>query len=91
MLSITVFVTQLVFIGCRNWNVHAIASHNLGQIVLSGAIVHLSWLVSIAIGSISMYEIIANFELKYLPVICSSLSGGVLGSVLAYIFLKRPK
>lgn len=81
--SIIVFVTQLVFIGCRTWNVKAIAKNNIPQVLISGSIVHLSWLVSIAIGAISMHEIITNFQLNYLPIIACSLSGGLIGSYLS--------
>lgn len=84
--SIIVFVTQLIFIGCRTWNVKAIASKNISQVLISGAIVHLSWLASIAIGAISMNEIISNFNLAYLPIVLCSLFGGLIGS---YISMKN--
>ena len=76
------FTTQLVFIGCRTWNVRAIACHNVIQAMVSGGIVHLAWLVSIAIGAISMNEIITHFKLEYTPVILCSLCGGLLGTWL---------
>ena len=81
--AIIVFVTQLIFIGCRTWNVKAIAKKDIGQVLISGAFVHLSWLVSIAIGVISMNEIISNFELSHLPVVICSLLGGLLGSYIS--------
>jgi uncharacterized membrane protein len=81
--SIIVFVTQLIFIGCRTWNVKAIAKQDIPQVLLSGTFVHLSWLVSIAIGAVSMHEIISNFEWSYLPIIACSLSGGLIGSYLS--------
>ena len=84
--SITVFITQLIFIGCRTWNVQAIAKGSIPQVLISGAIVHLSWLVSIAIGAVSMFEIVSNFEWAYLPVVAASLLGGLIGS---YIAMKR--
>lgn len=86
--SIIVFVTQLIFIGCRTWNVKAIANQNIKHVLLSGAFVHLSWLVSIAIGAVSMNEIISNFEWSYLPIVLCSLSGGLIGS---YISMKNKK
>lgn len=86
--SILIFITQLVFIGCRTWNVRAIGKNNLTQVLLSGTFVHLSWLVSIAIGSVSMIEIINDFKLAYLPIIACSLSGGLIGS---YLGLKERK
>lgn len=78
--SIIIFLTQLIFIGCRTWNVRAIANNNLLQVLLSGTFVHLSWLVSIAIGAFSMNEVIQNFEWKFIPIILCSLSGGLIGS-----------
>lgn len=84
--SIIVFATQLIFIGCRTWNVKAIARNDLFQVLLSGTFVHLSWLVSIAIGAVSMSEIISDFNWSYLPVVVCSLIGGLIGS---YIGLKK--
>lgn len=81
--SLTVFVTQLVFIGCRTWNVKAISANNMAASMVSGAIVHIAWLVSISIGVVSMNEIISNFRWEYLPVVASSLAGGLLGTYLA--------
>lgn len=82
-LCITVFVTQLIFIGCRTWNVMAISKENIKDVVISGALVHISWLVSIAIGATSMYELISNWNIDYIPVILCSLVGGIIGSVIA--------
>lgn len=81
--SIIMFVTQLIFIGCRTWNVRAISKQDLSGALISGAIVHLSWLVSISIGSVSMYEIMKHFKFEYLPIIACSLSGGLIGTYLA--------
>lgn len=78
--SIIVFITQIVFIGCRTWNVKSIAKQDIRQVLISGTFVHLSWLVSIAIGAISMNEIITNFEWSYLPIVACSLVGGLIGS-----------
>lgn len=86
--SIIIFITQLIFIGCRTWNVKAIAKNDVFNVLLSGAFVHISWLVSIAIGSVSMYEILTNFQLSYLPIVFCSLTGGLIGS---YIGLKEKK
>lgn len=84
--SILIFINQLVFIGCRTWNVKAISRGNLKAAIISGAVVHVSWLVSIAIGSVSMVQIIENFSLEYIPVVCCSLVGGLIGT---YIGMKE--
>ncbi len=80
--SILIFLTQVVFIGCRTWNVKAIAKNNLLQVLISGGLVHIAWLISIAIGSVSTMNIIENFEWKYLPILLCSLVGGLFGSYL---------
>ncbi|WP_271782206.1 hypothetical protein [Aquimarina algiphila] len=81
--SIIIFITQLIFIGCRTWNVKAIARNNIVHVLLSGAIVHIAWLIGIAIGSVSMYEIINNFKWVYIPIVGCSLVGGLTGSYIA--------
>lgn len=81
--TVIVFVTQLIFIGCRTWNVKSIAAKNIPHVLFSGALVHISWLVSIAIGAVSMHEIIANFQWQFVPVVIASLTGGLLGSYLS--------
>jgi uncharacterized membrane protein YfcA len=63
--------------------VKAIAAKNTPQVLISGTFVHLSWLVSIAIGAVSMHEIISNFEWSYLPIVACSLLGGLIGSYLS--------
>ena len=84
--SIAVFITQLIFIGCRTWNVKAISRNNIPQVLLSGAIVHIMWLLSISIGVVSMKEILVNFKWSYLPIVACSMTGGLLGS---YISMKQ--
>lgn len=79
-MTITVFVTQLVFIFMRTINVKAVAKNNLKIALLSGTLVHWSWLVSIAIGAISMGELMSNWEWKYIPVIVMSTIGGLIGT-----------
>lgn len=88
LYSVTVFFTQLIFIGCRTWNVKAIANKDITQVLASGAFVHLAWLVGIAIGAVSMHKIITEFKLEYLPIIFCSLTGGLIGS---YISMKSKR
>lgn len=82
LMTITVFVTQVIFIWARTWNVKSIAANNLKDVLLSGAVVHLAWLVSITLGVVSFKEIMLHFEWQYLPVIVGSLTGGLIGSYL---------
>ncbi len=80
---LVVFVTQLIFIGCRTWNVKAIANNNIIGVMVSGSLVHISWLVSIAIGTVSMSEILTAFNYSHIPVVFFSLMGGLLGTWIA--------
>ena len=87
-MSLTVFATQFSFIYLRTWNVRAVASHNIPGVLISGALVHLAWLAGIAIGVESVSIIVKEGKWEYFPVIISSLSGGLIGSLVA---MKRKK
>lgn len=82
-MTISVFFVQLIFIGTRTWNVNAIAERNLKSVLLSGAIIHIAWLISISIGATSVARLMEDWDMRYIPVIIASLSGGLLGSYLA--------
>jgi len=84
--SIIIFITQLVFIGFRTLNVKCISNNDIKGALLTGAVVHITWLISIAIGAISMNEILTNFKFEYIPIVLCSLVGGLIGTFLA---LKR--
>jgi|14BtaG_2_1085337.scaffolds.fasta_scaffold170478_2 hypothetical protein len=88
-LSITVFVTQLIFVGLRTWNVISIAEKNLMRTVVSGTLCHIAWLASIAIGSVSMYEVMNNGDLRYIPVVVASIFGGTIGSAIGLTIAKK--
>jgi hypothetical protein len=78
--ALMMFASQLVFIGLRTVNVRAVASGNLTMALITGAGIHIAWLVSIALGSFSMYEIVANFKWEYTWIVLASTSGGLLGT-----------
>ena len=84
--TILMFATQLVFIGCRTWNVKAIAKNNILHVLVSGAIVNISWLISMGLGGVSMYNIINEFEWQYIPIILACVVGGTVGG---YIGMKE--
>jgi hypothetical protein len=86
--SIIVFLTQLIFIGARTWNVKCISKEDVSGALISSGIVHLAWLVSIAIGTVSMHEIISSLSLEYIPVVLCSIAGGLIGT---YLGLKEKK
>jgi len=84
--SITIFIVQFFFVGFRTWNITCIANKDIFGALLSGALVHIAYLISLGVSAVSMYEIIKNFELQYLPVLIASLLGGLLGT---YIVMKK--
>jgi len=81
-MALLQLITQFVFIGARTWNVIAIAKGDICRAAISGAIVHIAWLVSITIGVVSMTEIMMNFRLDYLPIVLCSLAGGVVATII---------
>lgn len=93
--TITVFTSQILFVGLRTWNILAISRENLLQTIFSGALLHLIWLVTISIGVTSASAIIEDWNMDYIPVIVGSTLGGAIGTTLSlkqkYIinFIKR--
>ena len=81
-MTTTVFVTQFVFTWGRTWNIKAIADRNVKKVLISGTIVYFCWLLSIALGSISVIELVQNFNTDYIPVIIAGLIGGNLGGIV---------
>ncbi len=74
------FLTQIIFIGSRTINVRAIANKNIKKALFSGAVIHITWLISISIGVVSINSLMKDFDLRYLPVVLCSLIGGLLGT-----------
>lgn len=89
VMTVTVFINQLIFIWARTWNVKMIAANNLKGVLLSGAVVHIAWLIGITIGVVSFKAILTEFEWKYLPVIIGSLTGGLIGSYFGLLEKKK--
>lgn len=87
--SIIVFVTQLIFIGTRTWNIRSVAAGNIPMAVLSGLVVGSSWLYSLHLGTNSMGELTKNSDLSHIPVILSFLAGGAVGTYISMIKKKR--
>ena len=83
--SIIIFASQLLFLAARTWNVKSISNKNIVQALVSGGVVYLMWLISISIGSITIYKIIHNWEVRYIPVVLSGLAGGLIGTYIGII------
>jgi len=79
---IIVFLNQLAFTWLRTWNIIVTAEKKIFKVVLSNALIHISWLISISVGVVSIIEIVQNMELQYIPVILFSILGSVVGSYI---------
>jgi len=84
IVTIVTFVTQVVFIWGRTWNVRVISEKKLTQAVVSGLVVHIFWIVTTALGVKSASDIILNGDWTYAPVIVASSLGGVVGTIIAF-------
>lgn len=77
------FITQFIFIWMRTLNVRYVATGRVWPAILSGAVIHWTWLIGIAIGVASMAEIVRNFSIEYVPVVAASTLAGAWGTWLA--------
>ena len=80
--AIVVFATQYLFIYFRTINIEAQIKRNRMKLFLSGTVVHITYLVSMAIG------VNAVLNGNILLIVCS-LIGGLLGADCA--FMKHTK
>ena len=72
-----IFISQLVFIYYRTSNVTAQIEKNRFKLFWTGAIVHITWLISTAIG---VNAILHN----HLGLVACSLIGGLIGADLSF-------
>jgi len=84
--SAIVFVTQIIFLWARTYNVRANAMLHIRNTLLSGAIIHMVWLISISIGASGVYKVLVDHDWKFVPVIIFSLGGSLIG---CYIGLRK--
>jgi hypothetical protein len=79
--AIIVFITFFSFILARTSNVIYTADRNITGALVSGAFVHLLWLVSVGLGVNAVIHLSSHY-----PVLLGSLSGSLLGT---YVAIKR--
>ncbi len=84
ILTAITFVTQVIFIWGRTWNVSVIAERKLIPAINSGLVVHITWIITTALGITSASEIILNGDWSYAPVVVASALGGVVGTIIAF-------
>lgn len=83
--SIIAFITQVAFLWARTYNIHATAKLEVINVIKSGMVIHLLWLVGISIGANGVYQVLVEYKWNYLPVPICSLIGSVLGSYIGLI------
>ena len=49
-MSVAIFILQLVFVWLRTLNIQYIANKDLTRTLISGTVIHILWLLTVAIG-----------------------------------------
>ncbi len=88
--SIIVFISQIIFVACRTWNVKSISKNDVTAAVVSGILVQVVWLINIAIGSNFTLKFLENYDFQYIPVVLLSLTGGAIGTYLSLKIKRNP-
>lgn len=91
IMALVNFVTQIAFIWTRTVNVKAVAGNYLFRALLSGALVHITWLISISLSTYSVVALIKDWEWSYLPVPTASLIGGIIGTYFGMVEKKKTR
>jgi hypothetical protein len=80
--AIVVFISNVLFMFLRTWNINSIAKRNIKMVLISGGLIHITWLFSTALAVGSAHAFFETGELKYLPIVLTSLTGSLLGTYL---------
>lgn len=88
-LCLLLFFSQLLFVYARTSNVRQISKGNMQGSMLSGAFLHIVWLITIGAGGASAIKVLFEGDLQYLWAVAFSLSGGLFGTYLALKNKKR--
>ena len=82
-LTGVMFCTQIVFIWFRTLNVRMVSSGDTWGAIWTGFFIHLSWLIGISIGTVSIVEMVKEGNWSYWPVIAASSFAGAIGTYFA--------
>jgi len=80
VMAIVNFITQVAFIWTRTLNVKAVAGNMMKEALMTGALVHITWLISISLSTYSVVALISDWQWQYIPVPIASLIGGLIGT-----------
>ncbi len=80
--ALIVLVTQFIFIFFRTLNVSYNSEGRIVPTIITGNVIGISWLVSIALGANAI------LELMWQPIL-SHLIGGTIGTIYAFKFKKK--
>jgi hypothetical protein len=89
--SAVVFLSQLAFLYARTVNIHFIAEGDIKRTLISGGLIHVLWLIAIAIGAKGVLMVMVEHDMRYIPVIIFSLIGSLLGCYIGLIRSKKRK
>lgn len=87
--SAIAFFSQLAFLWARTVNIRYTALGNIKKVMISGGIIHILWLIGIAIGANGAYKVIVDHQLEYIPVLICSLTGSLIGCYIGLIRNKK--
>ena len=88
---IVAFFSQLAFLWARTMNIQFVAAGDIKKVLVSGGIIHVLWLIGIAIGANGAYKVIIDRQMEYIPVLIFSLVGSLIGSYIGIIKNKKRK
>lgn len=84
-LSITAFISQLVFMTTRTWNIQAVASDKRTEAVISGMLSGLAFIVGASVGVSAVKEAIAAFNASSIVILFFYLIGQGIGTYIKMI------
>lgn len=90
--SAIAFFSQLAFLWARTYNVYATATLQVRKVLISGFIISLLWLISIAIGANGAYKLVVEQDWDYIPIVICLVVGSSVGSYIGLMKkIKREK
>ena len=85
------FFSQLAFLWARTINIVFTAQGDIKKVLITGGIIHILWLIGIAIGANGAYKVIVDHQMEYIPVLIFSLTGSLIGAYIGLIKNKKRK
>lgn len=82
--ALVVLITQIIFIYCRTLNVMYVAERKIVASIVTGNLIGIAWLISIAVGANAI------MTLQWQPIL-AHLIGGTLGTYWGFVTKRKIK